>query len=272
MGPLTILHTNDFHNHLTPGQAATIRARRAGVEGACVLIDAGDAVSAGNVGVRLGGEPILELMSETGYDAMTMGNREFHIADAALRHKIDRAGFPVLCANMRYKDPRHGALPVQASVTLHREGVVVSIFGLTVPMVTERMAARHISAFLFDDPIRTARQEIELLRPCCNVLILLSHVGYKMDQKIAAVCPELDLIVGGHSHAVLEEADTAHGVPIVQAGWFGKFLGTVVMRPEGERYRVVSAGIEPLVEDVAQARGSDTASSAQTNTETAGQT
>lgn len=243
---LTVLHTNDFHNHLSVAQATFVRARRDAIHGASVLLDGGDAVSAGNVDVRFGGEPILEKMSQTGYDAMVMGNREFHIADAALRHKIHKASFPILCANIRFKDDRGESLPVQSSVTVNSKGVIVAIFGLTVPMVTERMAARHLSAFLFDDPFEAARREIELLRPRCDVLVLLSHVGYKTDRKLAEACPGLDLIVGGHTHAILEKPDRECGVPIVQAGWFGKYLGTVVMEPVGGRYVVVSAGLEAL--------------------------
>jgi len=99
-----LLHTNDFHNHLTVSQAAFINAQKQNYENV-LLLDAGDAISAGNLGVRPGGEPILTLMSETGYDAMTLGNREFHVSDALLRAKIGKAKFPVLCANMRWKEP-----------------------------------------------------------------------------------------------------------------------------------------------------------------------
>ena len=243
---LTVLHTNDFHNHLTREQANTIRTRKLSVEGPVVLLDAGDAVSAGNVGVRLGGEPILDLMSETGYDAMTMGNREFHIADAVLRHKIGKATFPVLSANMRYKDG-DGELPTRGSAIIETAHLRVGVVGLTVPMVTERMAARHLSSFLFDEAIDTARREVEELQSACDALILLSHVGYRTDQRLAAACPALALIVGGHSHAVLESADMEWGVPIVQAGWFGKYLGTVVLEESDGKFHVVSSGLEPLV-------------------------
>jgi len=247
MRRLTILHTNDFHSHLTPAKAAAIRERRAMLGEPSVLLDAGDAVSAGNVGVRLGGEPILELMNETGYDAMTLGNREFHVSDAVIRHKIGKATFPVLSANMRYRDDRGETLPVTRSMVKNYGDVRVGVFGLTVPMVTDRMAARHLSAYLFDDALGTAKIEIQRLRGDCDVLVLLSHVGYKSDQKLAAACPELDLIVGGHSHVVLEEPDRSHGVPIVQAGWYAKYLGIVRLEESGSRFDVVSAGLEPLL-------------------------
>ncbi len=240
MPTLHILHTNDFHSHLTPAQAQVIRAAKDGLENA-LLLDAGDAVSAGNLGVRPGGEPILTLMSETGYDAMTLGNREFHIADALLRRKINMARFPILCANMRWKEDTGASLPVAAHfVRVLPNGLRVGVFGLTVPMVTPRMAARAVSAFLFDDPLETARRQIAALRSQADVLIALTHIGIRQDEALAAACPELSLIVGGHSHVVLPEPRMVNGVPIVQGGWYGHYLGYVTLEvsPNGS---VVSA-------------------------------
>jgi 2',3'-cyclic-nucleotide 2'-phosphodiesterase (5'-nucleotidase family) len=247
MPTLHILHTNDFHSHLTPAQAQVIRAAKEGLEDV-LLLDAGDAVSAGNLGVRPGGEPILTLMSETGYDAMTLGNREFHIADLLLRRKIDRARFPILCANVRWKDDAGAPLPVarHLSRTLPN-GLRVAVFGLTVPMVTPRMAARAVSAFLFDDPVETARQQIAALRPRADVLVALTHIGIRQDEALAAACPELTLIVGGHSHVVLPEPRVVNGVPIVQGGWYGHYLGRVTLDIGTDgRARTITGCLETL--------------------------
>ena len=104
-------------------------------------------------------------------------------------------------------------------------GLRVGVFGVTVPMVTTRMKARLVSAFVFDDPVAEARRQIELLRPSVDALIALTHIGLREDERLARACPELDLIVGGHSHNKLFEPPVVEGVPIVQAGWFGHYLG-----------------------------------------------
>ncbi len=229
MTTLTILHTNDFHNHLSAFQAAFIKAEKAKYENV-LLLDSGDAILAGNVGVRPGGEPILTLMSETGYYAMTLGNREFHVADTLLRLKISKAGFPILCANIRWRDDQGETLPTVPSFeTTLPNGLRVGVFGLTVPMVTPRMAARLVSAFVFDDPVVAAREQIARLRPSVDALVALTHIGLREDERLASACPELSLIIGGHSHNKLHEPKTVNGVPIVQAGWFGHFLGETIL-------------------------------------------
>ncbi|MDQ2688334.1 MAG: metallophosphatase [Armatimonadota bacterium] len=248
MPTLHILHTNDFHNHMSDGQAKVICRAKAGLENA-LLLDAGDAISAGNVGVRPGGEPILTRMTAVGYDAMTMGNREFHVADALLRAKIGKAEFPILCANVRWREDRGEALPVASSLerTL-ANGLRVGVFGLTVPMVTERMAARVVSAFLFDDPVSVARAQIAHLRPTVDVLVALTHIGLRQDEKLAAACPELDLIIGGHSHDTLPTPKVVNGVPIVQTGWFGHNFGHVTLEVEAGRVTHVAGELTPLKE------------------------
>lgn len=40
-----------------------------------------------------------------------------------------------------------------------------------------------------------------------NVLIALGHSGYIVDQQIAMQIPEIDLVVGGHSHSFLYTGD-----------------------------------------------------------------
>lgn len=255
---LTVLHTNDFHNILRDGQIERIKRVKQAAGPDAALLDAGDAISAGNVGVRLGGEPILAAMSELGYAAMAMGNREFHIAGAALRHKIGNARFPVLCANIRFRDDRGEALPVTPNAIIETPGGIrVGVFGVTVPMVTPRMAARHVSAFLFDEPLGAAKTQIETLRGDVDVLILLSHAGYRADLKIAAECPQLDLIVGGHSHVVLNAADRSASVPVVQAGSHGRYIGRAVLTCRDSRWTLAESGLIPLVPGAGDAAGAE---------------
>src|SRR5205823_7272454 len=105
---LTLLHTNDHHNRLTEAQVRHLRLLRESVGNSGLLLDAGDAISAGNVTVRPGGEPILTRLAQAGYDAMTVGNREFHFSRPGFCSKLSKATFPVLCANIR---PVHAAAP-----------------------------------------------------------------------------------------------------------------------------------------------------------------
>ena len=246
--PLHLFHTNDFHGKLTEVGANRLRAAVAGIGGEpYLLLDAGDAVKAGNVGVNPWGEPILETMSDLNYAAMTLGNREFHVWQTALETKINRARFPVLCANMRPKTV--GSLsPIQGSVTRQIGGLTVSVFGVTVPMVTEAMAAKVVSAFVFDDPIETARRQVATLRYNADILIALTHIGIGQDRRLAEAVPGIDLIVGGHTHVVLEQPEVVAGVPILQAGSHARYFGHAVLSSGRDGVRVESYALHVLQE------------------------
>ena len=225
MPDLTILHTNDLHGRLSDRAAERIAREKASSEN-ILLLDAGDAASSGNLYYRPGGEPMLARMSDLGYDAMTMGNREFHFLAAGLRSKVKLARFPVLSANLRSSDSAR-RLPTVPSVGFRINGLRVIVFGLSVPMITRRMLAGKLSPFWFDDPIATAAEILPGLRERADVLIALTHIGIESDTELASSVPGIDVIVAGHTHAVLPAPRFVDGTAIVHAGYWGRYLGRV---------------------------------------------
>lgn len=236
MASLTIFHTNDFHNRIDEPKAARLRALK-DTNPDSLLLDAGDAIWAGNVFVRPGGEPALRLMNAAGYDAMALGNREFHFLASGLRGKLGWAEFPVLCANIR-PTRQDTKSPVVPFITKLIAGLRIAVFGLTVAMITERMLSRKVSAHVFDDPIAVAGKLVPELRAEYDLVIALTHIGLKEDRRLAETVPGIDLIVGGHTHAVLESPETVKGCAIVQAGWYGHSVGRVDMTVEQGEVRV----------------------------------
>lgn len=246
---LQIIHTNDFHDKLTETSAARLAVMKQELGGRGLLLDAGDAGGSGNLTFHAGGEPILERMSAIGYDAMTVGNRDFHLTRPGFRAKLMRAAFPVLCANVyptpmpseeaRRSDPltaeRTQELPVYRYIVRETNGWRVLILGLTVPMITEQMLSRKVSAYVFEAPLHCARRLVPLLkaRYTPDLFIALTHIGLTRDQELAAAAPGIDLIVGGHSHNVLEEGMQVGETLIVQAGSRGSHVGCVEIEKNG---------------------------------------
>lgn len=226
MPDLTILHTNDFHGKLSDRAAERIACEKSTAEH-CLLLDGGDAIPSGNIYYRPGGEPILTRMSELGYHAMAMGNREFHFLGPGLKSKVKLARFPILCANL-HSELELGQL-VAPTVVL-KVGMKVGVFGLTVPMITKRMMVSKVSPFWFGDPIQAAAKIVAELKSKTDLLIALTHIGLKADMELAQSVPGIDIIVGGHTHAVLDKPVVVGETSIVQAGAWGRFLGRVDVR------------------------------------------
>ena len=226
MAVVTIFHTGDMHNRLTPEKAQRLRELKSSAENA-LLLDAGDAIWAGNVLYRPGGEPILKLMNLAGYDAMAMGNREFHFTRQGFRAKVGGAEFPLLCANIQAGDPD---IPVLPHTLFESGGIRVAVFGLCVPMITERTFGRHFSVYRFADPIKTAIEIVPELRRQADCVIALTHIGIDRDRRLAECVDGMDLIAGGHTHTELMEPGSS---PIVHSGWAARTVGKAVIAIPG---------------------------------------
>jgi 2',3'-cyclic-nucleotide 2'-phosphodiesterase (5'-nucleotidase family) len=195
------------------------------------LLDAGDAVAAGNLSFRLFGEPILRRMAEAGYDAMTMGNRESHPRRSFLVRKLRDASFPVLAANLvSVRQP----LPdiVQSHATFVTANGRVAVLGLTRQMTSPSSGWARISDYVFEDPIATARSVGPGLRAEADLIVCLSHCGHEIDVELASI-PEIDLVLGGHSHADFV-AQNQGAAPIIHPGSHGSHVAVTEIESREE--------------------------------------
>lgn len=232
MVDLNILHTNDVHGRWSAAFVERLCRLRESMD--ALLLDAGDCLRTGNIAIPLKPPTEWEYLRQAGYDAVTLGNREFHILPKGFLAKVQGAPCPLLCANIRSKYP-DAPLPVQPVWQGERAGVRIGIVGLTVPMVTPRMRSARLSAYLFDPPLEVAREWAIRLRPEVDLLIALTHLGIQQDRLLAEACPELDLIIGGHSHTPLESPERVGRVWIAQSKPFARGIGILQLTrtPEG---------------------------------------
>ncbi len=240
-----ILHTNDFHGNLNSQKAKIIAEKR---KSADFYFDCGDCVKAGNIGVLKNPDPSWDALNELNCNASVPGNREFHFTEKGFRSKINGANFPILCANLQWKNKRHKRL-LQFDNQIMDEDEThplphwvifgdVGVFGISVSMVTPRMQARHISAFVFEKPVESAMRCIELLRSKVKLLICLSHIGLKQDIELAEKTDGIDLILGGHSHDSLVVPLKIKNTWVCQAGSHGKVMGNLIWENGIKKYNL----------------------------------
>jgi len=201
---LTIIHTADLHDRLDEARADALGFLREQMH--ALLLDSGDAIGAGNVLVRPN-EPVLEQMNRAGYHAMAAGNREFFFRRRGMQFKTRQAQFPVLAANI--VPLGDGTAQAERWTVLEHEGERVGLFGLTPTMIQPGHPFERLSDLRFIEWTAAAREAIEHLRGQVDWLIALSHRGVEDDHTLVRLCPEIDIILGGHSH----EEQFAEGGP-----------------------------------------------------------
>ncbi len=277
---LTILHTNDFHDRFEPiskydgpcsaedntagecfgGSARLMTAIAEAREraGNSILVDGGDQFQGTLFYTQYKGTLAAEMMNQMGYDAMTVGNHEFDDGPEVLRGFMDAVEFPVLMSNADVSGEPLLADKLAKSTVIEKGGEKIGLIGLT-PEDTHELASPGDNV-TFSDPVAAVQGEVDLLiAKGVNKIIVLSHSGYGVDQKVAAETTGVDVIVGGHTNTLLSNTDERAEGPyptmvgetaIVQAYAYGKFLGelNVTFDDEGN---ITKAEGEPLIMDAA---------------------
>jgi len=251
---LTILHTNDTHSYIDPFAMDHLRyagkggaARRAALvkkirsqEKNVLLLDAGDIFQGTPYFNYYGGELDFKLMSMMKYDVATMGNHDFDNGLEGFYAQLPHASFDFVSANYDFKNTLLDGL-VKPYKVLVKDGLRVGIFGLGV-MLQGLVDKRHYGETVYLDPVEIATDIVRTLRESekCDLVICLSHLGYKYDSdaskisdlKLAAATQGIDLIIGGHTHTFLERptvVENAAGQKVIvnQAGCYGVNVGRI---------------------------------------------
>jgi len=239
--PLRLYHTSDLHDHR--GFVPALEALRAAEPG--LLFDCGDALR-GSQTVYRRHEPIIAEIDAAGYDAQGMGNHEFHYIFALLAARARRMRHPLLCSNLI--DTHGRTVPFVPELTLERAGWKVRLFSLLVVQYPEGSPWERLFGWRFLDPVAVARR-FAASTPADTALVVLSHLGLRMDRRLAAAVPRLDLVLGGHSHDTLPAPEVVAGVPIVHAGPYGRFVSRTELRRDdaASRARVARFDLVPLL-------------------------
>ncbi len=223
----TILHTSDIHAHLMEfenqnkevvGGYARIKKYKESLEaeGKSVLMLSSGDISQGTFFYRFfEGVPDVEYMNQTGYAAMTLGNHEFDKGQETLAEAVKNAKFPILGANIKFKRiPSLQKLikPYTVINTGSDNNVKIAIIGL----VPENLTSVVQSVFVKDIEIMKAAQtvasvlpEIKAQKP--DMILVLSHLGWEKELEIFEQFPEIDGVLGGHTHLFIDPPAVTKG-------------------------------------------------------------
>lgn len=238
---MRIYHTSDLHNHL--GIAGPLRAMRAQEPG--LLFDCGDSLR-GSQTVYHRDEPIIDEIDRAGYQVQTLGNREFHYLYGLFMNRVRAMQHPVVCSNL--VDTKNRPLPFVDHLRLETPEGTVYLTGLLIMQYPQGSVWEKIFGWRFLDPGTVIAEHAARVRPD-ERFIVLSHIGLKLDRKLAAAVPRIDLLLGGHSHDTLFEPEYVGRVPIVHAGPYGKYVSVTDMQGDGvtQPFSIARFALRPLL-------------------------
>jgi len=244
-----ILHINDLHAKINrfPQLKHVLDSIRKDHKNV-FLFAAGDLFS-GNPFVdkyEKRGWPLIDLMNDLEFDLSALGNHEFDYGQQILNERRDDAKFDFICANINTK---------QAILNQLKPYKIFSISnGIKIAVVSVLQIGRnglpdshpkYFEGIEFSDPkvvIKSYKKELKKY----DMQIALTHLGVKLDRDLAKTNQWIDLIIGGHSHTILESPEVYGHVKVTQAGSNVKYLGVNTITFVGKKIIQIEDCLIPL--------------------------
>ena len=235
---LTLIHVNDTHSKVEPGltklsldiddslkaksvylelggypYAAQVIGELRARETNPIVVHAGDFFQGTLYYTKYSGEVDVAFWNLVKLDVATLGNHEFDKGSRALRDTLlSKAKFPIVDANVDMrKDPilKDVAPPAYIILTVGKEKIgVIGETTIGTPYISS-----PDKSIVFIDPAVAAQKAVDALTKAgVDKIVLVSHLGYDEDIKIASEVSGIDVIVGGHSHTLLGARFKADGL------------------------------------------------------------
>lgn len=259
---VTILHTNDMHSYMEnfPKKAQYIKDVRVDNDAKGIktfLFDSGDLFSGSVFFTMYSGVKEIELMNLIGCQAMTLGNHEFDHGDDMLSRLNDFAQFPIVSSNLSYRnqDFSEELVPIHHILEFDMGDQPLYVLGLTTPETQQ--VASPTANIMFTDPLKSLQQQLDVIQEKAPqaIVVLLSHMGYEEDLGLAKTFPDLNIILGGHTHTVLRQPTVVGQTAVLQAGQYGLYLGRLDLRCyEDGSYEILSYELIEIDQLVAEDR------------------
>jgi 5'-nucleotidase len=237
-----IYHTNDLHSHFE--HWARIRSflqRRRDLHHSAnedvLLFDIGDHIDRWHpVTDATRGKRNTDLLNEAGYTAVTIGNNEgITLSFEDLNTLYDHRTFDVIVANLFTAHSNRPQWVEPYHIYKLKNKARVAVIGLTAYF----SHFYHQLGWELSEPLAELKNQLAQVREQADIIILLSHLGIHDDETIAEMFPEIDVILGAHTHHVFHTGKEINGVMLGAAGKYGMFVGHVTLTIDNETLEVV---------------------------------
>lgn len=229
---INILSVNDIHSDIDmfPRFVALVDSLR-GVYPDLLVFSAGDNRTGNPVNDQFDpvNYPIITLMNETGFNLTAVGNHDWDGNIVSFQNDIERARFPFICANVFIPDSVK--LDIKPFVMMEQNGIKLAVVGL-LAVGRNGIPATHpdnVRKLSFKQPAEVL-PEYRYLKDESNAFILLSHCGVDEDMELAQSFPWMDVVIGGHSHTLIDPPYDSNGMIVTQSGAHLKFATLVTLK------------------------------------------
>ena len=253
---VVIMQTTDMHGVFEdddspqPGSwlriATMVKRIRQREEGKCILIDCGDNAQGTLTAALSRGMAGIVPLKTMNYDAWVPGNHELDYGVERFGELTDAVKGIILCGNLYIK----GKEPFPAWRLIERNGVKVAVIGMTASYAKNWLLADEYEKLHVEKAFETLERILpQVHRAKPDAIVLVAHQawfegsdtrGVNEISTIAKCFPEIDVILGAHSHRLLPGQRLGRCSWYMQPGCHGEYLGVVRVTVDTDRHAVVA--------------------------------
>ncbi len=189
-----------------------------------IALDNGDTFHGTFHAVHSEGQALIEPVNLLGLDAWTV-HWDFAYGPERMRELAATLNHPLLASNCYRMDT--GALAYPAFTVIERGGVRVGVVGIAATIIDKTMPAHFSTGLRFTLGNEELPGHIRRLRERerVDLVVVLSHLGFPQDVKLASEVAGIDILLSGHTHNRMDAPLRVNGATIIQSGCHGSFIG-----------------------------------------------
>ncbi|HOD41027.1 MAG: Trifunctional nucleotide phosphoesterase protein YfkN precursor [bacterium ADurb.Bin243] len=242
LNKLTILYTNDTHSRLLAFDRTGVGKDLGGIERraeyfrriknenpAVLIVDAGDICQGTPFYNYFKGEAEFTAFAMAGYEAAAIGNHDLDNGVDIFKLQAEKSGLKFVCANIF--DATTGKPLVDPFIIKNKGGLRIAVTGVMGKESWETVSNKFKTGVLYADETALLKRLCRYLRASADLIVVLSHSGHAADLKLAESCPDIDVIIGAHTHTkldkpvIVKKAGTYSGTAVTQAFENGIYAG-----------------------------------------------
>jgi len=265
---LTILQINDAHSYLELHNEVFygpqgVNIRKAGGysriqtlvdnlrkerEGRVLFLDNGDTFHGTYEAVESKGASMIPVLNHLGLDAMTF-HWDIAYGPKVLEELAEALFYPVLAINVYRKET--GKLLFPPYVLKEINGIRVAIIGIASNIVDKTMPPSYSEGLRFTTGDKELPGYIKEVKDHgAELVVVLSHLGFPQDYKMASEISGIDICVSGHTHNRLKEPVKVNNTYIIQSGSQGSFIGLLDLTLDEEGITALHHELLEVREDI----------------------
>ena len=213
-----------------------------------LLLDGGDTWQGSYTSLKTQGEDMVEVMKALGTEAM-VGHWEFTFGQQRLKELIDKLEYPFLGGNVF--DTEWDEPVFESTAFFEKGGVSVAVIGQHFPYTPIANPNYMVKGWSFGIRPEVLQKNVdEAKKQGAEIVVLLSHNGFDVDQKLATMIQGIDVILTGHTHDAIPKGIRIKDTLLLSSGSHGKYLGRVDLKVKNGKVVETSSNLIPVFSDV----------------------